>query len=65
MAGLPGLKGNTWWFDTKLVASKQSTPEPIPSSVTQRTEFTISRFENIADLEEIEHVNMLNSRTTI
>lgn len=48
----------------QLVASKQSTPEPIPSSVTQMTEFTISRFENIADLEEAE-VDMLNSRTTI
>lgn len=48
----------------QLVASKQIIPEPIPSSVTQMTEFMISTFENTADLEEVE-VDMLNGRITV
>lgn len=48
----------------QLVASKQSIPEPIPSSATQMTEFMISTFENTVALEEVE-VDMLNSRITV
>lgn len=48
----------------QLVASKQSIPEPIPSSATQMTEFMISTFENTSDLEEVK-VDMLKSRITV